>query len=44
MIKAGLVTENATIIIIIFLSQIVVNINLRDKKSLKINKEKINVH
>lgn len=43
MIKAELVREDPSIIII-FLSQMEVNIHLRDKKSLKINKGKINMH
>lgn len=43
MIKAALVREDPSIIII-FLSQMKVNINLRDKKSLKINEGKIQMH
>lgn len=40
MIKGGLVREDPSIIII-FLSQMEVNINLRDKKALKSTKEKL---
>lgn len=39
MIKAGLVREDASVIII-FLSQMAVNINLKDNKALKSTKEK----